>query len=422
MKHIFGFLLFFYSLPSFGVWGPAAYSQTCFSPVEMAALFSKPRKKKSKTKSLKKLKREYRSLERQITLKENKLEDIKSRLADSLKGGARKGTRIANKIEEYMSGKYDGWECSKGVRGAHNSIPSGFDILEFLFSNFDEEEKAKSPVSIKTEQKPQESASLFEKNTFLTWFIPLAEAQTGVAQSKTVKRRDCKTDEGWEWKGDPNAGEEKRGLCVKGDDEATAGVSPSPCRIGQSLSDGCKCEGVEENGRCWSKACKTQEGEKRNPANGECEVAECTREGQKINAGANSCICKKVEENGKCWSKACKTQEGEKRNPANGECEVAECTREGQKINAGANSCICKKVEENGKCWSKACKTQEGEKRNPANGECEVAECTREGQKINAGANSCICKKVEENGKCWSKACKNARGRKKGTLLMGNVK
>lgn len=168
MRYIFGLLLFLYGFHASGYMLPA-YSQTCLSPVEMAALFSKPRKKKSKTRSLGSLKKEYRKLERRIFLKENELEDIKSRLADSLKGGAGKGARIANKTEEYMSNKYDGWKCGKGKRGTQNSIPSGkdkfdliddpdvrraqnsipsgleiladFDILKFLFSGFLDFEK-----------------------------------------------------------------------------------------------------------------------------------------------------------------------------------------------------------------------------------------------------------------------------------------
>ena len=90
------------------------------------------------------------------------------------------------------------------------------------------------------------------------------------------------------------------------------------------------------------KPVKRKREKKRNPANGECEVAECTREGQKINAGANSCICKKVEENGKCWSKACDTAEGEERQP-DGSCKsLNEISCIGSEVRWNGNNCICK--------------------------------------------------------------------------------
>ena len=94
-------------------------SQSCFSPVEMAALFSKPRKK-TKGGSLAALRKERSALQRKIDLAEERLEDAKDRLADSLKveGGRRGRSKAASNIESYIDREYDGWKCGKGIKGA----------------------------------------------------------------------------------------------------------------------------------------------------------------------------------------------------------------------------------------------------------------------------------------------------------------
>ena len=419
MKHIFGFLLFFYSFTASGIMRPS-YSQTCFSPVEMAALFSKPGKKKSKTKSLGKLKREYRSLERKILLKENKLEDIKGRLADSLKGGARKGTRIANKIEEYMSNKYDGWECSKGVRGAQNSLPSGFDIFEFLFSglgfsDFGGEKKEKDPVSIKTEQMLRENASLFEENVFLAWLIPMAEAQTEVAGSDWVSRGVCRQrGSDWEWQR-ARKRTDGRAPCIQKEREESESL----------ITEKQKCEDV---GKVWTGSeCITKQKECLDQGKvwtgSECitKQKECLDQG-KVWTTDNKCITKKkqCENAGKAWTRdnECITKKKQCEDAGNvwtgSECitKQKQCEDAG-KVWTRDNKCITKKkqCEDTGKVWTRDNKCITKKKQCEDVGKVWTgSECiTKKKQCEDAGKvwtrdNKCITKKkqCEDAGKVWT--------------------
>ena len=129
-------LLLALSLPVSAYMMPAG-QQNCYSPVEMAALFSKPKGKKKKGKSLKKLIKERLALEREVKHLDKRLSDISDDLADSLKGSAKKAGKVALKIEEYMNNGYSGWECGKGSRessGSARLFPPGFDGLEELVS------------------------------------------------------------------------------------------------------------------------------------------------------------------------------------------------------------------------------------------------------------------------------------------------
>ena len=129
-------LLLALSLPVSAYMMPGG-QQNCYSPVEMAALFSKPKGKKKKGKSLKKLIKERLALEREVKHLDKRLSDISDDLADSLKGSAKKAGKMALKIEEYMNNGYSGWECGKGSRessGSARLFPPGFDGLEELVS------------------------------------------------------------------------------------------------------------------------------------------------------------------------------------------------------------------------------------------------------------------------------------------------
>ena len=110
-------------------------SQSCFSPVEMAALFSKPRKK-TKGGSLSALRKERSALQRKIDLAEERLEDAKDRLADSLKveGGRRGRSKAASNIESYIDREYDGWKCGKGIKGAALDDGAAGPLYAFLSS------------------------------------------------------------------------------------------------------------------------------------------------------------------------------------------------------------------------------------------------------------------------------------------------
>ena len=133
-------LLFFYSWGALGYWAipqQSPSSQICYSPVEMAALFSKPRRKNSGT-SKSALKKKLRSLNKRIKKLEEKRGEIVGRLADSLnakKAKVRK-TRLAGKIEQYMYNKYNSWECGKGSSSGSSRSRGGgsahlFQPLEF---------------------------------------------------------------------------------------------------------------------------------------------------------------------------------------------------------------------------------------------------------------------------------------------------
>ena len=189
MKQTLALLLFFYSWGALGYWGAmpqqAPSSQICYSPVEMAALFSKPRRKKSGT-SKSALKKKLRSLNRRIEKLEQKRGEIVGRLADSLnakKAKVRK-TRLAGKIEQYMYNKYNSWECGKGSSSGSSRSRGGgsahlFQPLEFdVFTAFLGDEFL-IPVEERTVSEKRTPASHKEKKNLKSKELPWLKGAAG---------------------------------------------------------------------------------------------------------------------------------------------------------------------------------------------------------------------------------------------------
>lgn len=87
-----------------------AYSSMCYSPVQMAALLSKPKNKNS-TKGLEK---SIRNIKHSLKDMERALDEAEGQLADSLYKGKFDGMRrgqVASQIRDYMESGRDGWGC-----------------------------------------------------------------------------------------------------------------------------------------------------------------------------------------------------------------------------------------------------------------------------------------------------------------------
>ena len=87
-----------------------AYNSMCYSPVQVSALLSKPKKSGVVSQSsLSRLKANIRTLE-------NALDDAEGDLQDSLDKDKlkEKASSVAGKTRDYIEDEQDGWDCAKG--------------------------------------------------------------------------------------------------------------------------------------------------------------------------------------------------------------------------------------------------------------------------------------------------------------------
>ena len=125
LKH-FIFIVFCF-FPHFSL----SWNSTCYSPVQMASLLSKPKKSGP---SLRKMKSQIRFTERAIDKVRDRLDEEIGRLADSLEKSKLDGMRpgaVANDIAAYIENNQDGWDCPGG--GVTSLAPPLFFILKEQF-------------------------------------------------------------------------------------------------------------------------------------------------------------------------------------------------------------------------------------------------------------------------------------------------
>ena len=107
MLKILKLLLILAFLPSISF----AWNSSCYSPVQMAAFMSKPKKSSRgvSQSSLSKLKAGVRKLEDALDMAEGDLQDSLDK--DKLKA---KTSSVASDIRDYIEDEQDGWDCAKG--------------------------------------------------------------------------------------------------------------------------------------------------------------------------------------------------------------------------------------------------------------------------------------------------------------------
>ena len=117
MLQVFKIFLIFSFLPSICF----AWNQSCYSPVQVAAYMSKPKKSSRGVSqaSLSKMKSKIRALERAMDKAEGELQDSLDR--DKLKA---KPSSVAGDIRDYIEDKQDGWDCAKGGQSSLFFFPS----------------------------------------------------------------------------------------------------------------------------------------------------------------------------------------------------------------------------------------------------------------------------------------------------------
>ena len=111
------FLIFSFCIPSISL----AWSGSCYSPVQLAAFMSKPKKSSRgiSQSSVSGIKSKIRSLERALDKAEGDLQDSLDR--NKLKA---KPSTVAGDIRDYIEDGQDGWDCSKGGQSSLFFFPS----------------------------------------------------------------------------------------------------------------------------------------------------------------------------------------------------------------------------------------------------------------------------------------------------------
>ena len=94
--------------PSFSL----AYNSMCYSPVQLSAFLSKPKKSAGVSQSsVSRIKANIRKLEKALDTAEGDLQDSLDK--DKLKA---KPSFVAGKIRDYIEDEQDGWDCAKGLQ------------------------------------------------------------------------------------------------------------------------------------------------------------------------------------------------------------------------------------------------------------------------------------------------------------------
>ena len=117
MLQILKIFLIFSLFPSISF----AWNSSCYSPVQLAAYMSKPKKKSSgvSQSSVSKVKAKIRKLEKALDKVEGDLQDSLDK--DKLKD---KPSSVAGDIRNYIENKQDGWDCAEGGQSSLFFFPS----------------------------------------------------------------------------------------------------------------------------------------------------------------------------------------------------------------------------------------------------------------------------------------------------------
>ena len=415
MRQALVILLFFYIPTAFSYMAPS-YSQSCYSPVEMALLFGNSGTKKKKSGPTKaSLRKGISGLEKRISDLEEELDEISGELGDSLKGRRKEAYRTAGKIQEYMENEYSGWECGKGTsksrRSPHRYRDSDIGGRAFL---------------------------LLQDNFFWQFFLIQPsfgeKLYPGVKENTCVKTGGSCVDVGFNkctWV--PASPGARLGTCKK-EKIPEQVVSPLP-----ELSPKKKCENqgkeLSKDGKtCISKADKCKEQGKELSQDGKTCISKadkCKEQGKELSKDGKTCISKadKCKEQGKelskdgktCISKADKCKEQGKELSKNGKTCISKskkCEEEGKKLSKDGKTCISKadKCKEQGKelsqdgktCISKADKCKEQGKELSQDGKTCISKadkCKEQGKELSKDGKTCISKadKCKEQGKELSK-------------------
>ena len=173
-----------------------AWNGMCFSPVQMAALMSKPKKSGVSTR---KLNAQIRGLEKAIDKAYGQLDDAESLLEASLDQEKLKADPydVARQIRDYIESSQDGWECDSS--GQAFLSPLFFEILEQLLI----------PSAFGDEDKPMLKGADRESREPATASVGIEEQckKSGGSWDKTNKRcvskkEQCQRRRGnWTWDG-----------------------------------------------------------------------------------------------------------------------------------------------------------------------------------------------------------------------------